>query len=147
MLEVNIKNRAVSQTTRQYNSICNFADKQLAVDSEGIKAVEGFTDSGQGIGAYIKSGKFDLGTERIKRLRFVYFGLEANGHIRLCLFVDDRLAGQLIVPVQGRQEVRVPVSRKFEGRYWQWQVENMGGTFFVLYSVRVLPIPVHTGQR
>lgn len=147
MIECNLNNNAISQTLRRYSSMCHFNGRTLCTRDDGLFQLYGYTDSGEQIEAWIKSGKFDLGTERYKRIRFFYFGLNAQGNIKLSLFADDQPAGEYEVFVQGRQEVRVPVSRAFEARYWQWKVENMDGAFFALYSVKVLPVAVHSGQR
>jgi hypothetical protein len=43
----------------------------------------------------------------------------------------------------GDMNIRVPISRAHYGRYWQWQVENVDGSFFALYSVKSLPVILH----
>lgn len=150
MLRQNLKNRALSQITGECNSAAVFAGKVFVVRPEGICRMNGYKDCGEDIHAWVKSGKFDLGTNRLKRMRFFYFGVEGLGNLKLSVFADDVLAAEYVVPVlefNKRQEVRVPISREIAARYWAWKVENIGGAFFSLHSVQVLPLGVHTGQR
>jgi hypothetical protein len=150
MLRLNLKNRAVSQTTQRYNSMCLHRGVPLAATDKGLLRIGGYTDSGEPIPAKMKSGKFDLGADNIKRFRYFYFGVRGNGDLKLTIWADDKLVREYVVPVEahrGRQEIRVMVGRGVAARYWQWQIENIGGSFFTLYSVRALPCHVLTGQR
>ena len=142
MLELNLTNRAATQTTQAYNSACMFGGVPLGATSTGLYRIGGYTDHGAAIPALIKSGMLDLGTERIKRFRFFYFGLQASGNLELTIFCDGIEAASYTVDGSdgGSREVRVPISRAYQGRYWQWQVENASGSFFALYSVKALPV-------
>ena len=59
------------------------------------------------------------------------------------------LAGQYTVSglQPGLQVVRVPISREVNAWYWQWTVENSAGSFFVLHSVKALPVILHPGHQ
>ena len=83
-----------------------------------------------------------MATERLKRFRFFYFGLQASGNLKLSVICDGTEVATYDVNVAdgGMREIRVPIGRAAVGRYWQWQVENQNGAFFVLYSVRALVV-------
>lgn len=149
MLRQNLKTRAISQVTQKYNSACMFRGKPYAATDKGLFRIAGYKDGDLPIRAWMLSGKFDLGADNIKRFRYFYFGVKADGDLRLSVYADDKLVRDYIVPVttHERQEIRVMVGRGAAARYWQWKVENINGSFFVLYSVRALPVPVKTGQR
>lgn len=150
MLRLNLKNRAISQVTQKYNSACLVNGVPLAVTEQGLVRIGGFSDCGKPIRAWMFSGKFDLGADNIKRFRYFYFGVKGDGDLRLSIYADDKLVRDYVVPVdahRGRQEIRVMVGRGAAARYWRWRVENVGGSFFSLYSVRALPCHVLTGQR
>lgn len=150
MLRLNLKNRAVSQTTQGYNSACLYQGIPLAATEQGLMRIGCYKDGDEPIHAWMLSGKFDLGQDNIKRFRYFYFGVSGDGDLKLSIYADDKLVREYVVPVKehrGRQEIRVMVGRGAAARYWQWKVENINGSFFVLYSVRALPCQVLTGQR
>ena len=62
MLELNLKNRAISQTTVTYNSMARFGNIYLGATDQGIYQINGFSDHAVEIPALIKSGIFDLNT-------------------------------------------------------------------------------------
>lgn len=141
MLEMNLKTKAASQTTKRYNSMCKFGDKYLGATDAGLFEIGGYNDNGTQIAARIDSGLFDIGVHQKKRFRFFYFGLETTGALVLSIYGDGVLAGEYIVEnTDGVQNIRVPISREVNARYWQWRIENKRGAFFSLYSVEALPI-------
>lgn len=141
MLEINLKNRAITQTTVAFNSMCKCGNTYLGASDDGLFSIGGTSDDDVEIPALIRSGMFDLGTEKMKRFRFFYFGLECDGTLKLTLLCDGvEAASYTVSKTTGVQEIKVPVSRAAQGRYWQWQIENIDGSFFALYSVKALPI-------
>lgn len=150
MIELNLKNRAAAQSTIAFNSMCRMSDGTLlGANGNGVFKMCGYTDNGTAIPVLLKSGMLDMGTHHLKRFRFFYFGLEATGDLSLSVFCDGDLAASYTINIaeSGVQSVRVPISREHQGRYWQWQVENTGGAFFALYSVKALPIMIGGRQR
>ena len=146
MIELNLTNRAAAQTTKGYNSACVFGDVALGATSSGLYQIGGYTDDTAAIPALIKSGAFDLGTPRFKGFRYFYFGIDATGDLELSIFCDGELVASYSVDggTGGYREVRVPIGRGARGRYWQWQVKNKSGAFFVLYSVQAMPVFLRT---
>ena len=145
MLEVNLKNRAITQHTRTFNSMCKFGDHYLGASSSGLFRIGGYNDAGVQIPALSKSGMTDFGMASLKRFRFFYFGLETTGSLILKVFCDGTLAAaHTVTPAtKGQRTVRVPVSRQHAGRYWSWSTENVNGSFFALYSVQAIPVILH----
>lgn len=142
MLELNLKTRAVTQTTQTFNSMCRFGDIYLGADADGLHRIGGFTDDGSAISALIESGLTDFGTDRPKRCRLFYFGIAATNQITLTVTCDGtNVATYYFAPINDSPVVvPVPVARGHKGRYWQWKVENDSGGFFALYSVRALVV-------
>lgn len=145
MLEVNLRNRAVTQHTMDLNSMCLFGGEVLAASSSGLFRMDGYTDSGAQIPALIKSGDMDFGSVGKKRFRFFYFGLQATGPLKLKIYCDGVLAEEYRVAGEktGARTIRVPISRRHAGRYWSWSIENVNGAFFALYSVKGIPVTLH----
>lgn len=148
MLEINLKNRAISQTTQNFNSMCRFGDAYLGATASGLYQLGGYSDHGVQIQALIKSGDMDFGTHALKRPRFFYFGIRSTGDVKLLIFCDGNLVTEYNVGSTGGdiKEVRVPVGRGANGRYWAWGVENVNGAFVALYSVKAIMIFMHPGQ-
>ena len=73
---------------------------------------------------------------------------EANGNGTITIFADGVEVGTAdIVPIDtGVFDVRIPISRAHQARYWSWQVENTAGAFIAPYSVKALPIILHSGR-
>lgn len=142
MLEVNLKTGAAAQTTVAYNSMAMLGQQALGCTSEGLYLIGGYVDHGAEIAARIKSGMFDLGTERTKRIAYFYLGLETNGDLEFDLHADGEYICTEGVPYPGtgRKELIIKVPRGISPRYWAWELRNVDGSFFVLYSVKVLPI-------
>ena len=149
MLMINMNNKAIAQTTKAYNSSCIFNNIPLAATSSGLYRITGYTDAGTSIPALIKSGAIDFGVENKKRFRFFYFGVETNGSLKLSVYGDNTLAGSYTVTglTTGMRIIRVPIKRDVNAWYWQWQVENVSGSFFVLHSVRALAFFLHPGHN
>ena len=149
MLTVNLRTKAAAQNTLEFNSMSRLGDSCVAASSSGLYLLGGYADSSTSISALVKSGLLNLGMENKKRFRFFYFGVEAAGTLTLTVHGDGVLAGQYTVSglQPGLQVVRVPISREVNAWYWQWTVENSAGSFFVLHSVKALPVILHPGHQ
>jgi len=148
MLTINLANRAISQNTLPFSSMCQFGDTYLGATSSGLFSIGGYNDDGVSIPALIKSGDMDFGTHSLKRPRFFYFGIRSTGDVKLLIFCDGNLVTEYNVGSTGGdiKEVRVPVGRGANGRYWAWGVENVNGAFVALYSVKAIMLFMHPGQ-
>lgn len=147
MLELNLKSKAATQTTVQFNSMCRVGDTFVGATEMGLHRLCGASDNGVAISAMVRSGTFDFGAANQKRFRFFYFGVSATGKIKLKVYCDDVLSGEYLADVDGDMTVRVPISREHQGRYWSWSIENISGAFFALYSVQALPVVLHPGRQ
>lgn len=142
MLELNLKNNAASQTTLPFNSMCKFGNHYLGAANDGLFKIEGYNDNGAQIPVLIRSGTTDFNTTRYKRVRFFYFGLQSDGDLKLTIFCNGvEVSNYIVTSTDGvSKEIRVPINRSNIGQYWHWQIENINGSFFVLYSVSALVI-------
>lgn len=149
MLTINLRTRAAAQNTLEFNSMCRIGDVALAASGGGLHLLGGYTDDGVGIPAFVKSGMLDLGKGNKSRFRFFYFGIETSGSITLSVYGDGELAGQYDVTgaTEGKQVIRVPISREVNAWFWEWKVENTSGSFFILHSVDALPVILHRGHH
>ena len=148
MLELNLKNNAISQTTVTFNSMCKFGDIYLGADSTGLHKIHEFADGDTEISALMSTGIFDLGTERSKRIAYIYLGVETSGDLQIEVWCDGEYKVTLDVPHPGAgyQEATVKVPRGLVARYWQLKFKNVDGSFFVLYSVKLLPVVLQSAK-
>ena len=148
MLELNMKNRSISQTTVNYNSMCKFGTTYLGATSQGLYRITGFSDNTVEIPALIKSGIFDLGVAQKKKFRSFYFSGESTGDLKCTIYADGTASDAFnITPdADGIFDFKVTYPTNIHARYWQWQIENIDGAFFVLYEVKALPIIWHPGR-
>lgn len=148
MIELNLKNRALSQTTVAYNSMAKFRNIYLGATDQGIYQITGFSDHAVEIPALIKSGIFDLSVSQKKKFRSFYFSGEANGDLKVTIYADGIASDSFnITPdADGIFDFKITYPTNIHARYWQWQIENVDGAFFVLYEVKALPIVWHPGR-
>lgn len=148
MIELNLKTKAAVQSTLTYNSMCKFGDVYLGATSAGIGRICGYSDNGVEIPAVVATGMFDLKTERNKRFAYVYLGLETNGAMEIELWCDGVYKVTLSVPYpgSGKREIYAKVPRGLRARYWQLRIKNVDGSFFVLYSVKLLPVVLQSAK-
>lgn len=142
MIEINLKNRAISQTALPFNSMCKFGDVYIGATSEGLFKLDGYNDDGAEIPALIRSGMFDLGTSNDKRFAYFHLGLEATGDMEMEIFCDGVSSYTAEIPYQedGRRNVLVKIPKGLSARYWAFELRNVDGAFFVLHSVKIVPI-------
>ena len=148
MLDVNLKTKAATQTTRAFNSMCKFGDVYLGATSAGLFRICGYSDDGVEIPALLSTGVFDLGTERFKRIAYIYLGLESTGAMQVEVWCDGVYKITLDVPSVGasKREVYLKVPKGLRARYWQLKFKNVDGSFFVLYSVKLLPVVLQSAK-
>lgn len=139
MLELNLANRAASQSTLSFNSMFRVGDVYLGANENGLyRMCCGSSDNGVEINAVIKTGNTDFGSDRIKRARFFYLGVECQGDLELTLFcdgVEKHTYTVLCGSASGNKMVKVPISKDHEGVYWSWMVKNKDGCLFKIRSV------------
>jgi len=142
MLELNLTNRAITQSTLGFNSMCNFNNQSIGATSNGLFLLDGYNDNTVEIPALIKSGMINFGTWHLKRGRFFYFDIESTGDLKLSIFCEDTVVSDYtIASTSGDiKHICVPIGSGVQGVWWNWQIENIDGCFFVLYKVDALMI-------
>lgn len=142
MIELNIKTGAPSHTTLAATSMCNFGTVSLCTTTAGLFVMGGASDNGTDISMLMRSGMFDLGASNDKRFAYFHLGLEATGDMEMEIFCDGVSSYTAEIPYQedGRRNVLVKVPKGLSARYWAFELRNIDGAFFVLHSVKIVPI-------
>lgn len=131
-----------------FSSMVPFAGRLLAVNEAGLFELGDQTDTGTPIAAELVIPMGDIGSNMYKRLRALYFGMEAVDPMSVTLTADERTERTYEVPVsvEGQQRVKIPVGRDIKGRYWWMKIENTAGGAFALDSVQANVLELHGGH-
>ncbi len=151
VLDTNTKLRA----TTQYQNFCfpsmvRFGEKYLGASGDGLFELGGDDDDGVDIDAGFKLVDTDFGIENYKKLRVMYFGLEATGNLTITIVADENATRTYDIPKKEsglQQRVRVPVGRDIYGRYLSFEVNNKKGCDFSVDSITALPVVRNHGHR
>ena len=147
-LDFNAKVKGTTQYRNfNFNSMTMFNGRPMGASSSGLFFLDGATDNGTAIESIIEFKKSDLGIHNNKRLRFIVFGIEADGDLEITLTVDNKEARTYTVPVDtpGQQRVRIPVGRDGYGRYWSFKIKNTNGVDFSLDDIKARVVPLSSG--
>lgn len=147
-LITNKRTFAATQSRFHFNSAVILGSQILMANGDGVWLHGGATDNGSDINGMIKSGSTDFGQGNQKRFRFFYFGIETDGDCLCRVFTDGvEVASLTVSPVSsGYLDVRVPISREHQGRYWAWSIENVNGSSLRLHKVEALQVILHRGR-
>jgi len=136
----NLKIVAPSQFTNwDYNSMVNFNGELFGAGAAGLYEIcTGDADGSTAIDGSMTIATVDLG-EMYKRIRYVYFGLQGTGNLRLTVTTDLTTVREYTIPLDGtgQQRVRVKLDRNVKGRYWVFKVANTQGCDFSLDEVQL----------
>jgi len=149
-LDFNAKVKGTTQYRNfNFNSMAMVNGRPVGANSSGLFFLDGPTDNGTAIESIIEFKKSDLGIHNNKRLRFIVFGIEAEGDLEITLTVDNKEARTYTVPVDtpGQQRVRIPIGRDGYGRYWSFKLKNLNGVDFSLDDIKALVVPLSSGIR
>lgn len=132
-----------------YNSFFTLNGQVYGLNDNGIFPLTGSNDNGTVIPVSIKSGKFDSnqGSEQApavkKRPHEAYLLHTTDGQLTMTL-TGDRGDGSYTYTVD---EERVLFGRGFDGRIFQWEINNKNGSSVELEQVRVKFDPFALKER
>ncbi len=121
-----------------FNSFCYFNGKYFGANNTGIYLLEGITDNGAEIEAYIATGNHDsyLGSQSlpptVKRQQELYLLHTSTGGM-LVDYIDD-IDGVFSYNVEGE---RVKLGRGLRGRMFKLKFKNVNGSKFTLDYARL----------
>ncbi|WP_027389229.1 hypothetical protein [Chrysiogenes arsenatis] len=130
--------RATTQFTNYaFNSFCNFGGKSIAANAQGLSSLGGDKDKTTVINAYFEPIMSDWGSSYIKQIRFMYFGYEASGDLKLTVTSEDGEEEEYQIPQRkiGQQRYRVAISRRINKRYWVFRISNESGADFSMDAI------------
>lgn len=118
----------------EYNSFAKFGGRYLAAGPSGLHIVDlGDKDLAANINAAFKTGQIDFGSPQLKRMSDFYVAMRSAGDISINVSTDETGAyDYLIEPfgVETLKQRRVLIGKGMRGRYWQFELSNVGGGDF-----------------
>lgn len=132
-----------------YTSFTTFprGGKGYATGADGIYLLEGDTDTGTKIPAYVRSGLIDFGSRRDKRMESMYIGYTS----------DNKLVAKIITTISGKKvetwytmretptaeapiESRIEIGKGLHSVYWGFELHNVDGADMAIDIVSLWPV-------
>lgn len=140
---MNTESFAVSEYSNYpFNSFAQIAGKYYGANSNGLYLLEGDTDAGDAIEAYVSLGLTNFGEPRTKRMRAAHIGIRSDGKTLLRVKTDsnDTKYYEIEESKNGLSSKKVPMQRNLLSTYWHFTLENVNGSDFELDSFEFVPV-------
>lgn len=135
---MNIANGAMTRYTNfPFQHIVRFKGHSYGFDATGGYLLEGDTDDGDAIEAYIHLPDFDFGVTNLKSVPYVYIGSRSEQLI-VSATVDEQKTVSAATSMAGRNK-RAKFPRGVEGVYWGHKVANVNGGALDIDGIEILP--------
>lgn len=150
-LDVQLNGGRFSQYTNfPFNSMVRFGERFLGAGPSGLFEIGANTDNGAPINAMFELPTTDLGVHQMKRIRFVYLGLEAEGKLEFLVTTDQQVGKTEVYRVEnvkpsGQQRIRFSIMRAQYGRYFTTALRNVAGADFKIDRIEALPVVLSSG--
>lgn len=126
-----------------FNSFSHLNGKYYGMTDNGIYELDGDTDDGAVIAAYVTLGKDDFGTDLLKHMATVYIGARTTGDLILKVLTDSGNVNYytIVTPtVQTMRNNRTLLGKGLRSRYWQFEISNVDGSDISFDSITFNPI-------
>lgn len=140
MIELNMVNRAATQSTLKFNSMCKFGDMYLGANETGLfRILTGTADGTTEINGYFSPVETDFGDPNQKRPWTLVIAYRATKPIKVQVEADEVVLGEYSIPATSGvvKKYRVKMD-KGEGRYLKFKFTNTKSGAFSIYSVDAL---------
>lgn len=125
-----------------FNSFFTHNGRHYGVADDGVYLLEGDSDAGWPVNAYIDFGVSTLGTPQRKRVVAVYAGVTSTGQLLLKTDVDgsSHVYAARSFSAGARKHHRFDLGRGLAGTHWRFELLTKDGCDFDLESVVFEPI-------
>lgn len=147
-LAMNTANRAVTEYDAfDYNSLAWFGGKLYGAGAAGLYRLEGNTDAGQPIQAFVRTAMKRIAGGKAARISDAYLGFRANGELQLKVIVNDN-AGRKVgyvydlvsAPKGASQPGKFDVGRGIKSVYMAFELGNVAGADFAIDVLEIRPL-------
>jgi hypothetical protein len=105
-----------------FEAFLRLGGKHYGLAADGLYLLEGDSDAGEAIEAFVLPHPTDFGTQKRKRTPYIYLGTEDPATVTA--YVDGGTVGEFS-GYHGSRRVQLP--RGPQGRYWAYKVANVAG--------------------
>ncbi len=129
-----------------FNSLGMINNFPVGVNSTGLFLLNiGDKDNNISFKSTFVLATTDFNLNEFKRLRYIYIGVNTNDSFIISIAVDDSDWIDYLCEItkEGLQKIRIPISRKTQGRYWKIKVTS--DYWFRIDYIEILPIVRSTG--
>ncbi len=145
---LNTESKGLSRYTNYpFNSMTRFGSRYYGAASDGIHRLDGDTDNGEQIHAFIRSGLSDYGTRLLKRTPECFIGYTSTGTLVLRVIIVDedgnKASAHYTLPTRGaanKRPNRFKLGRGLDSVDWAFELHNVDGADFDLGSVEFRPV-------
>lgn len=147
-LAMNTANRAVTEYDAfDYNSLASFGGRLYGAGAAGLYRLEGDTDAGQPIQAFVRTAMQRVAGGSAARISDAYLGFRASGALQLKVIVNDN-AGQKVghvydlvaAPRGASQPGKFDVGRGLKSVYMAFELGNVAGADFAIDVLEIRPL-------
>lgn len=138
-----------------FNSFAMIGDRYFGMTSVGVHALEADDDDGVPIAARLRVGLTDMGTRLLKGVTEAYIGFTSGNKLLLRTITPNpstgvREAAHYEMKSVGNATLapqRFETGRGVKAVDWDFELENVDGADFDLYSVEFLPVKMSRRTR
>jgi hypothetical protein len=143
---LNLKNNGLTEFLNySFNSLVAFDGKFFGVNSGGIYELTGTQDVASNISWSIKTPRFDLETDNMKKLlRHAWLGYKPSGDIMLTAIMPDGEEYEYLAEAINAVDngIRIKFGKGIKTRYVEFELANIANESLVLDKFRIFAEPV-----
>lgn len=140
---LNTRKKALTEYDYAFNSYAVFNGQLLSASENGLflHTTED-DDAGEPIISTVRNGKSDFGTSMDKRSPRVYLGIDCQDNIHVSSITSEGGKRTYLMAgnnMEGIQQRRVKMGRGAKSPYWQYEISNPTGGYFLLEHMQLKP--------
>lgn len=153
---MNTESKGLSRYTNYpFNSFAKIGDRYVGCSPQGLHWLDGATDNGDEIHAKLRLGMEDMGTRRLKNIPDAYIGYTSDGVLLLRAIYTHEATGDRVAATyrlspreaHEKREHRFKLGRGLKAVDWDFEIENVDGSDFMLDNVEFRPLVLNRRTR
>lgn len=147
-IAMNTETRGVTEYGNyNFSGLAEYGDTMYGVGPAGLYQLEGETDAGAEIDAFVRTALLRLGAGKEVRIDSAYLGYRSDGTLQLKVtHIDSRGSKRGYVydlqelPAADNRPGRIKVGKGLKSVYWSFELSNTDGADFDLDMLEIFPL-------